>query len=554
MGQGQEIHARKLLQNTMTNGGWALLQNCHLALDFLEELMTTVQETEEVHPTFRLWITTEVHPKFPINLLQMSIKFTNEPPQGLKAGLKRSYAGITQDQLEESSMKEWKPMLYSVAFLHTTVQERRKFGPIGWNIPYEFNQADFNATVQFVVNHLDDMDIKKGVSWNTVRYMIGEIQYGGRVTDDFDKRLLNTFAKVWFSAAMFEPNFVFYRGYCIPQCKTLQQYSDYIQTLSINDTPEVFGLHPNADITYQTNNAKTILDTILSVQPKDSSQGSGGETREDVVYKMAEDMLAKLPKMFVPYEVKERLKVMGALKPMNIFLRQEIDRMQRVIKLVSTTLVDLKLAIEGTIIMNENLRDALDSMYDARIPNQWLKISWPSSTLGFWFTELIDRHTQFHSWCFSGQPKCFWMTGFFNPQGFLTAMKQEVTRAHKGWALDSVQLHNEVTRFMTSDDVPVAPEEGVYVHGLYLEGAGWSKVNQKLIESKSKVLFEQMPVILIDAVQTGGKNENKNTYSCPIYKKPSRTDLNYIAAVDLKTSVSPDNWVLRGVALLCNIK
>ncbi|OWF42162.1 dynein heavy chain 8, axonemal-like [Mizuhopecten yessoensis] len=551
MGQGQEVHARKLISLFMQTGGFAMLQNCHLGLDFMDELLETIVDTQHVHEDFRVWITTEVHPAFPISLLQCSIKFTNEPPQGIKAGLKRTYAGITQDYLDINTMMQWKPMLFGVSFIHTVVQERRKFGPLGWNIPYEFNSSDWTASVQFVQNHLDDIDPRKGISWNTVRYMLGEVQYGGRVTDDYDKRLLNTFGRVWFGDFMFLDSFQFYIGYKIPKVKSIDDTMAFIENLPLVDSPEALGLHTNADITYQTNLSTSVLETMMSIQPKDSG-GGAGETRESIVYKMASDMLSKLPGNYLPHEVRDRLRRYGHLQPLNIFLKQEIDRMQRVIFEVRVTLTDLRLAIDGTIIMSENLRDALDNMFDARVPSLWRKISWASSTLGFWFTELLERNEQFHAWVFVGRPDVFWMTGFFNPQGFLTAMRQEVTRAHKGWALDSVTLHNEVIR-QNKEDISAAPAEGVFVYGLFLDGAAWDRRNSRLCESTPKVLFTALPVVHMFAINSTAAKDPR-LYQCPVYKKPNRTDLTYITFIVLKTNQNPDHWILRGVGALCDIK
>lgn len=202
--------------------------------------------------------------------------------------------------------------------------------------------------------------------------------------------------------------------------------------------------------------------------------------------------------------------------------------------------------------MNEQLRDALDNIYDARVPKIWLRGSWASSTLGFWFTELLERDDQFRVWCFKGRPLMFWMSGFFNPQGFLTAMRQEVARAHKGWALDQMTIHNEVTK-MFSDGCKKPPREGVYVHGLFLDGASWDVKRVQLTESINKVLYTNMPIIHIYAINSTALKDAK-LYECPVYKKINRTDLNFITPLWLNTEQRPEHWILRGVAILCDIK
>jgi dynein heavy chain len=269
--------------------------------------------------------------------------------------------------------------------------------------------------------------------------MFCEVHYGGRVTDDYDRKLLSTYGKVWFGDHMFLDSFLFYKGYNIPHLKTVDDYRNSVEALPLTDTPDVFGLHPNADITCQTKESQNMLDTVMSIQPKDSGGGSG-ETREDAVKRLANDLLSKLPDDYDKNRVRACIVKQGGPKPLNIFLGQEVDRMQFAITAVRSTLQDLKLAIEGTIIMSANLQQALDALYDARVPESWTKVSWLSSTLGIWFSELISRAQQFSSWLYEGRPLVFWLSGFFNPQGFLTAIRQEVTRAHNGWALDNVRV------------------------------------------------------------------------------------------------------------------
>merc|ERR1712060_767455 len=200
--------------------------------------------------------------------------------------------------------------------------------------------------------------------------------------------------------------------------------------------------------------------------------------------------MGQLPENFVEQDYKEKLSAMqvprGLSKdkniPLDIFLRQEIEQLQTVLDIVRRTMSDMVAAIEGTIIMTADLVDAINQVYDSRVPTKWqhqagAEISWLTPSLGGWIRGLIDRHFQLNNWlCKGSRPISFWLTGFYNPQGFLTAAMQEVTRQHSEfkWSLDAVEPKTDVQKREASrgsdfqGSIPAIP-----CYPRYCSAAGW---------------------------------------------------------------------------------
>ena len=517
MGEEQEIIATKFIADGMRDGFWVILNNCHLSLEFMAEMEDILNPKDKViHDTFRLWITCEPHKEFPLGLLQMAIKVTTEPPKGVAAGMARTFNTlITQDFLEKvEPYEKWRAVVFALCFMHSIVYERRKYGPLGFCIPYEFNSADLEASLIFIENHMTNaQNHNLVISWRAIRYMVCDVQYGGRITDDLDREMFWTYGDLWLTDRVFaEKDYIFNSAsefpYMIPDFPEIQKYHEYIKTFPEKDSPTIFGMNVSADTTFRLFESQTMINTLIDTMPKEAGGGSGRTKEDEVKDKLETDLIKQLPENFVEQDYKEKLSAMQIPRglaadknvPLNIFLRQEIEQLQTVLDIVRSTMSDMVQAIEGTIIMTAELVDSIDKIFDFRVPTKWqfqagAEISWLTPTLGGWIKGLIDRHYQLNNWLTKGsRPISFWLTGFYNPQGFLTAAMQEVTRQHSDqkWSLDSVEPKTEVLKEIIGGEdgkiektFTVNPE-GVCIHGLYIEGAAWSRNERRLEDQTSK--------------------------------------------------------------------
>jgi dynein heavy chain len=564
LGQGQGPIAEKLIVQACKKGDWVILQNCHLAKSWmpkLEKIVESFPADTAIHDDFRLWLTSMPAKYFPVPVLQASSKMTFEPPVGMRANLKGTWAAMQKSDFEDISnmVEEWKKLLFGLTFFHAVVQERRKFGPLGWNTRYDFSTTDMEISVQMLRMFLNE---QPEIPWEAILFLGSMIHYGGRVTDSLDKRTCRCILGAFFTKDILVDGYQFANDsnhYYAPPSTDLEGYRAYVDQLPFTDSVGIFGMHANAKITFEKQESDKLLATVTDIQPALGGGGSGGSP-EEVVQALASQLLAQTPPKMERenagpdvFELNEK----GELNSIQIVLLHEMGRFNKLLGRMRTSLVDLGKAIKGLVVMSSDLDAMFGSLLKNQVPALWSKVAYPSlKPLSGWIKDLEVRVNFFNGWLTQGQPVCFNLPAFFFQQGFTTGILQLHARKYF-IPIDSLQFSYKILEYDSATEVPEGPEDGVYMDGFLLDGARWDREKKVIWDSYHKIMYDELPVFHF--IPTQDFVRNKADYECPLYKTAVRAGVltttgassNYVCSLDIPTERDPDYWVRMGVAALC---
>ncbi|ESU37863.1 Dynein heavy chain [Giardia duodenalis] len=603
LGQGQGAIASQLITQGIERGSWIILMNCHLAVSWMPELDKIIEQLSSdpsnIHRDFRLWLTSMPSEQFPVSILQNSVKMTNEAALGMRNNVLRTYSNLNDKILNETiqsgdptKIQIFKKLTFSMSVFHAVTQERRKFGPLGYNISYDFTSGDLDMCFKQLGLFIDSYT---SVPYNVLQFLFGKINYCGRVTDYNDERCLTTILNDYLSDEALVEGYDFSRMndteiVSIKQLPDNLNYKDYLECIREqipNDPrPEIFGLHMNAAITCDNQAVQAMLNDLIKLQPKDnkdtkggdaedSSQNSTGNDKNVLLLDQAQGLLDRCPDLFDVEAVSLKYPTRYE-ESFNTVLVQECMRYNKLLINIKKSLQDLQKAIRGFSVMNAELEELADNLSNNKTPALWLKYSYPClKPLASYYIDLLDRISFINVWIEKGIPICFWISGFFFTQGFLTGCLQNFARKYV-IAIDKLIFRFTISNVMvnTTNFLNEGPElntrvealhrsntDGCYVYGLYMEGARWCMETSTIQESYSRELYSRMPVIHFLPDEQGKDVDPevaRRIYRCPAYRTLARAGVlsttghstNFIMPVDLPIQADESaKWTKRGVAL-----
>ncbi|CAF4785487.1 unnamed protein product [Rotaria sp. Silwood1] len=556
LGQGQEIVAENALEISAKEGHWIVLQNIHLVrhwLPILERKLERILETGQEN--FRLFMSAEPSADFsthviPQGILENSIKITNESHTGMLANLHKALDNFDQEILDSCSKDtQFKVILFALCYFHAVVSQRAKFGSIGWNRKYPFSSGDLQICIDVLRNYLET-NVK--IPWEDLRYIFGEIMYGGHITDDWDRRLCRNYLETYLNPTMFEGDLYLAPDFPLAPPLDYKAYHTYVDDKLPSESPKLYGLHPNAEIDFLSQTSEKLFRILIEISPRDTNSNihgqSGTMSRDEKIRNVLEEFQNHMPEDFTIVELRARV---DERNPYAVVALQEAERMNHLLREIRQSLKELDGGLKGELAISSEIEILQECFYLDIVPIQWANRAYPSLySLSLWFHDMLNRYREIENWTADFQlPNSIWLGGLFNPQAFLTSIMQAVARK-QDWPLDRMCLVVEITK-KQKEELQNAPKDGAYIHNLFIDGARWDKQSNLLIEGKVKELCPPMPVIFVKALPID-RLDIKGTYDCPVYRIKTRGNT-YIWHFNLKTKEKPSKWVLAGVALLLQI-
>ncbi|KAF6766456.1 dynein [Ephemerocybe angulata] len=532
-------------------GSWVLLKNVHLAPSWLGQLEKKLQ-TLNPHRNFRLFLTMEINPSIPVNILRQSRLIMNEPPPGIKANLLDSLRGIPPARLSQGPAEKVR-LYFLLAWFHAVVQERLRYAPLGWSKIYDFNDSDMSSASGTIDTWLNS--VSKGranidpavIPWDALRTLIKQSVYGGRVDSDFDQRILDSFVDALFTPNAYNVDFELAPSVSgqqllsSPDGTKMEHFLSWVQSLPDREPPSWLSLPPTAERVIavaqgtKLRKMRTLADDDddVAATATAKSQGSTQPAWMRTLLERSKEWLALLPQKFatLPPQPAE------SQDPLYRLFAREGSIGRRLLDQVRKDLLDVVKVCQGELKQTNHLRNLISSLPKGTIPDHWrrYKVSKSMGVSG-WIANFARRLQQLDTIAQLDSLSNIevWLGGLFFPEAFITATRQAVAHRKK-WSLETLNLRLDIDR--------VNDPSAFIVDGLALEGASWAS-DQLVLNDGETVRLNPSQIRWVQTDDTS----REGMVNLPVYLNSDRGEV--LFTVDLPFDRNAGSLVsMRAVCL-----
>lgn len=539
--------ADQALTNASSSGRWVLLKNVHLAPSWLTSVEKQLHSVKP-HPQFRLFLTAEINPKLPTSIIHASHVIVFEPATGLKANLLRSLTSIPGARLSKAPVQRSR-LFFLICWLHALVQERLRYTPLGWSTQYEFSDADLRVACDTVDAAVDALTSGSNIPaqklpWTTLRTLLSQCIYGGKIDNQFDQKLLDCVLESLFTAKSFESNHVLVQNFddnqplCLPDLKTKDELISWVEAIKPAQLPSWLGLSNNAEKVLLTKRGEGMLRNVLKVTEEELAvEADTGDKETAKPQWMAQ--LAELSTSWLelfPQELPKLKRTVENIKdPLFRFFEREVNLGAALLRQIRSDLEEMIAVCKVTKRQNNETRALAASLQKGQVPVNWVKYTIPRDvTVMDFVIDLNERFKQLIRMGSSANLKreVVWLGGAFSPEAYITATRQLVAQTNS-WSLEQLNLHVHVGATDKADAFRIS--------GIDLRGA-------KSVGANSLELCEDVHSPC-EQVEFSWKLEKATGERLPLYLYGDRCQL--VSPLTF-TFPSPTVFYQRGVAFIAN--